>query len=89
MQIEIIISGIVQGVWFRKYASEKAKKLHLNGYVVNLPNGNVKIVCDGENLRLNKMIDWCHIGSPSSKVENVEVNEIIDPETFSKFKILR
>ncbi len=46
-QYRILVSGIVQGVFFRKYTYEKANELKLSGWVKNLPNGNVELLIKG------------------------------------------
>jgi acylphosphatase len=89
MKIEIIISGIVQGVWFRKHTQDKALELNLTGYVKNLDTGQVYIYCEGSELNVGKMIRWAHVGSPNSSVEDVEFNEVDDERDFSSFEIIR
>ncbi len=74
--IHLVIHGKVQGVFFRKHALEKANDLGLKGIVRNLPNGNVEIFAEGYDFRLKELIEWCHIGSPNSKVERVEVQDV-------------
>jgi acylphosphatase len=74
--IHLVIHGKVQGVFFRKHALEKANDLGLKGIVRNLPNGNVEIFAEGYDFRLKELIEWCHIGSPNSKVERVIVHDI-------------
>lgn len=68
---KITISGRVQGVWFRKYARDKALELGLKGYVRNEFNGDVYAEAEGSSDDLNLFIDWLRIGSPLSQVENI------------------
>ncbi len=86
--VSIIVSGRVQGVWFRKYAQEKAIELHITGYVQNLPNRSVNIIATGTALQLKQLADWCYIGSTMSNVTNVEVTEL-ELELFDDFRIIR
>lgn len=72
-KVRIIVSGRVQGVFFRKYTLEKAKELGLKGEVKNQQDKSVLIIVAGENWRVDKMIEWCHKGSPLSRVEQVKV----------------
>ncbi len=74
-QVEIIVQGRVQGVFFRASALNKAIYLDLLGMVTNLNNGNVKILCQGETQQINAMIDWCWTGPPASIVSNVIVTD--------------
>ena len=84
--ISIIVTGKVQGVWYRKYTAEKAMELGISGYVKNLPDDSVYILATGIEEKLNALVQWCYIGSPKSKVEKVEVKE--EPlRKFNDFKI--
>lgn len=71
----ITISGKVQGVFFRKYTVDEATKLGLKGFVINRPNGDVYCEAEGEEAVLKQFVEWCHKGSPLSKVTAVEVTE--------------
>lgn len=86
-RVHVFISGKVQGVWFRAYTEAEAKKLGIKGWVRNLPDGRVEAVFEGENDAVDKMIAWCHKGSPYSQVENVEVIEEPYQGEFIDFKI--
>lgn len=74
-RVRVLISGRVQGVFFRAYTQEEAKRFGLKGWVRNLPDGRVEALFEGEDEAVEKMIKWCHRGSPASKVEKVEVFE--------------
>ena len=67
----IIVSGKVQGVWYRKYTHDKASQLGLKGTVQNLENGDVMIEAVGTEEQLNELEEWCWHGSPQSAVTNV------------------
>jgi acylphosphatase len=69
----VYISGRVQGVFFRAYTEEEANRLGLKGWVRNLIDGRVEAVFEGEKDKIEKMIEWCHRGSPHARVDNVEV----------------
>lgn len=84
----IQISGLVQGVWFRKYTHEKALQLQLKGFVKNLPDGTVYAEAEGSEQDVQLFIEWCHQGSPLSKVENVRVEEM-NTKGENSFEILR
>jgi len=85
--IEITIKGKVQGVFFRKYTKMKADELGISGIVKNLANGDVYIIAEANNQKLNDFISWCSTGSPLSEVVEVLTKEIELVETFSGFKI--
>jgi len=87
MTYKFLISGRVQGVWYRKFVSENAKKAGFKGYVKNLPDGRVEAVANIEDEnRLKEFIDILKKGSPYSKVENIEYEKIEDMQ-FDDFEI--
>ncbi|MEA2053901.1 MAG: acylphosphatase [Candidatus Thermoplasmatota archaeon] len=69
----VLISGRVQGVWFRSSTKEKAEELFLNGWVRNLPDGGVEAVFEGEDEKVDEIIRWCYRGPPLARVKNVDV----------------
>lgn len=68
-----MISGSVQGVFFRASASRFAQQLKLKGFVRNLPSGCVELIAEGEEEALKMIIEWCQKGPSGAQVENVEV----------------
>lgn len=74
-RVHILISGYVQGVFFRAYVKEKAKGLRIAGWIRNLPDGRVEAVFEGEKKGVDEMIKWCYKGSPGAKIREVEVKE--------------
>ncbi len=88
-RVKLRISGVVQGVFYRKSAKLEADRLGVFGYVKNLPNGDVEAEVLGEPDRVDKFIQWCWKGSSRAKVENVMVTELpVDKgEKFQKFEI--
>lgn len=69
----VLISGKVQGVFYRANARDEARRLGLAGWVKNLPDGRVEAVVEGEEEQVKKLIDWCHQGPPGAVVRDVEV----------------
>jgi len=57
-RVHIFVSGIVQGVFFRHFTSMKAKQLGLTGWVRNLRDGRVEMVCEGNEDAIKEMIAW-------------------------------
>lgn len=86
--IRIVIHGQVQGVFFRKHTEEQARKLNILGTVRNLPSGSVEVIAQGEITALDSLTKWCFQGSPSSKVESVEVFDTV-MQPFSGFRTIR
>lgn len=74
VRAHLIISGRVQGVWFRASTREVAQKLGVNGWVRNIPGGRVEAVFEGDPEAVSKAIEWCHQGPPGARVEKVDVS---------------
>ena len=72
-QAHLIISGRVQGVFYRASCQDVAVKYGLNGWVKNLPDGKVEVLVQGEKDKIEKLIEWCKKGPPSAKVSDVKV----------------
>lgn len=85
--VRIKISGLVQGVFFRKYIQENAEKLGLKGHVRNLENGDVEVVAEGKDEDVSVMIELCKKGAPHSQVKSIDVQEM-NHIGFDSFKIL-
>ncbi len=66
-----IVSGRVQGVWFRETTRTRALELGLSGSAVNLPDGTVEIIACGQDAALQELQNWLWTGSPMSRVERV------------------
>lgn len=86
--ISILISGKVQGVFFRASAKDKADELGLKGFVRNQPDGQVYIEAEGDHERLFLLESWCKQGPRRAHVERVEIKEG-DLQHFTVFSILR
>jgi acylphosphatase len=84
----IIISGKVQGVYYRQSTKEKALSLGIIGTVQNQPTGSVKVIATGLKQNILSLIEWCRKGPRLAKVESVQMEEI--PFTpFETFSIIR
>lgn len=86
-RVHVVISGRVQGVWFRATTKQKAEQLGLTGWVRNTYDGNVEAVFEGEENSVQEMLDWCRHGPPLSKVENIEVKNESPTNGFDSFSI--
>ena len=70
----VLISGRVQGVFFRDYTRRAAAERGILGWVMNTRDGRVEAVFEGEKEKIEDMIRWCHQGSPMSRVTGVNVD---------------
>lgn len=85
--LHIIVKGKVQGVYFRAYTQKQAVKHNLNGFVRNLPNGDVEIVAEGERADLHALVTWCYKGPLLARVKQVVANPHQGGEVFEGFEI--
>lgn len=81
-----MVSGKVQGVYFRQTTKEKAKTLNITGTVKNLPDGTVHITATGTADQLKEIIEWCWQGPSRARVSNVR-HETCEPKQFQTFTI--
>ena len=70
----VMISGRVQGVFFRAYTQEAAQARNIRGWVMNTRDGRVEAVLEGEKEHVEDMVNWCYQGSPMSRVTRVDVD---------------
>lgn len=84
---QYLVLGRVQGVFFRAFASEAAKRLGIAGYARNLPDGRVEIVAAGRNDALAAFRAELETGPPAARVESIEEFETEPAETFTSFTI--
>lgn len=78
--VRLKIRGRVQGVFFRQSTCQEAKLLKLSGWVKNNPDGSVEALVEGPDDDVKKLIDWCHQGPPSARVDSVDVEEASQEE---------
>jgi acylphosphatase len=85
----ILISGIVQGVFFRREMIEQAQRLGVTGWVRNLPDGRVEAVAEGDKERLDELIRFCHVGPLGATVKGIVVEWSESKSEFRGFRIMR
>ena len=84
---EILVSGRVQGVYYRAFTQEAALRLGLTGFCRNLPDGSVEVVAEGDREVIEILIDRLRIGPPRAKVEAIQVNWKTADKSFKDFSI--
>ncbi len=70
--VRLLISGRVQGVFFRAYTRDEARRLGLKGWVRNLPDGRVEVLAQGDEEDLARLESFCRRGPPYAHVRSVE-----------------
>jgi len=78
----LIVSGKVQGVFYRKFVSQALMKKQFKGYIRNLPDGTVEVVAEIFDDEFDTFLDLLKDGSPLSTVDDIEY-EIIDDAQFN------
>ena len=71
-----IVSGRVQGVFYRKSAQARARALGVRGHARNLPDGRVEVLAIGESGPVATFVEWLWEGSSASRVTAVEVEQV-------------
>jgi acylphosphatase len=72
-RVQVRIRGQVQGVFFRAEARARAESLGVAGWVRNAEDGSVEAVFEGDEQRVDSMVDWCRRGPSGARVDDVEV----------------
>lgn len=86
--VHLMISGKVQGVFYRASAKEKALELALSGWIKNTPDGSVEATVSGSDEAVQQFVDWCRQGPPRAEVSQVSVTPKPD-SGFAGFEVLR
>jgi acylphosphatase len=85
-RVHIIITGKVQGVFFRRETRFFANTHSLLGWVQNKPDGTVEIVAEGMDDKLKDLIRWCWRGPQQAVVEHVKNSWSRATGEFTKFE---
>jgi len=86
-RVHIYVTGMVQGVSFRYYTQQQAGRCGVGGWVRNLSDGRVEAVAEGEEDGVDRLIEWCHEGPRSARVDHVEVLPETPTGEFQGFRI--
>ena len=82
--LQFIVSGKVQGVYYRKYTVNAMRELGIIGFVKNLKNGDVEVVIKNrDDLNIATILEKLNQGSPNSVVENISMQECSENPNFS------
>jgi acylphosphatase len=81
-----VVSGRVQGVWYRDTARQEAERLGLAGSAANRPDGRVVLEAEGEPAAVEAFLAWAAEGPPRARVDAVTV-EAIEPTGETGFTV--
>jgi acylphosphatase len=70
---EILVTGMVQGVFYRAFTQHAAVELGLSGWVRNLPDGRVQAVVEGPRTKVEKLVSRLRVGPPHAVVTDLSV----------------
>jgi len=88
VHLSVRVYGRVQGVFFRYFAQDIARRLGLKGYVRNLSNGDaVEVEAEGDRQQLENLVEQLKIGPPAARVKKVEINWSDYSGQFNDFRI--
>ena len=71
-----LVTGRVQGVFFRQSTARQANDLAIEGHAVNLRDGRVEVLACGERCAVSKLADWLRDGPPAARVDAVSVEDV-------------
>jgi len=89
IQAKLTVKGTVQGVFFRQFVKEAADSLELVGFVRNLEDGDVEIIVDGSDERIDQFVEAVKKGPAHSIIKDVVVEERKWGGEMDDFKVLR
>jgi acylphosphatase len=84
--VRVVVSGRVQGVWFRDACRTEAARLGVTGSVRNREDGTVELVAEGPERAVAALVSWARMGPPRAEVTGVSV-EPIPPRGTTPFLI--
>ncbi len=87
VRAHVIVSGRVQGVFFRTETQDEAYRQNVTGWVRNLPEGRVEAVFEGDKARVDALIEFCRRGPPGARVTIVDTKWETFTGGFKTFSI--
>jgi len=74
-RVHLVVSGRVQGVFYRATCVREAERRGLAGWVRNLPDGRVEAAIEGPEAEVEAMVAWCRQGPPAARVDEMTVQD--------------
>ena len=86
-QLQLMVRGRVQGVYFRASTQREARRLGLTGWVKNRPDGAVEVVAEGEEDQVKDFLGWAQHGPATARVDKVDTRWRSYTGEFASFEI--
>jgi len=86
--MKAVVTGRVQGVYYRVFVQRQATKLHLSGYVQNRRDLSVEIYAEGEKGRLKQLLALLKTGPPGARIDDINIKWTESPNKYSSFTIV-
>jgi acylphosphatase len=88
-QLEAVVYGRVQGVSFRYYTEQIARRLQLTGWVANQSDGSVLVIAEGPPDDLERFVSFLRVGPPAAAVDEVALTWGVATGRFTHFAVRR
>jgi acylphosphatase len=87
-QLQLLVRGRVQGVYFRASTQREARRLGITGWVKNRADGTIEIVAEGEEVSIRELYGWAQKGPTAARVERVDTRWRSFTGDFPDFRII-
>ncbi len=88
VRVHAVIHGRVQGVFFRMETKYAAERFGVHGWVRNLPDGTVEAVFEGDEKKVEDVLDWCKQGPPHASVNKIDSTRETYRAEFERFDVV-
>jgi acylphosphatase len=87
VRVRAVVSGRVQGVFYRDTCRETASRLGITGWVRNLPDGRVEIEAEGSRDAVDRLLAWARQGPPRGRVDGMHIVDLEPAATPGRFEV--
>ncbi|MEX0900382.1 MAG: acylphosphatase [Gammaproteobacteria bacterium] len=85
--VRCIVTGRVQGVWFRGSTQKEAQRFGVTGWALNRDDGSVEVVAHGDDAAVNALVAWLHKGPRLARVDAVQVEPAETKSPLTTFEV--
>ena len=87
VRAHVLVSGNVQGVFFRSNTRSHASMNQITGWVMNLPDGRVEVVMEGNKGRVETLIEFIRQGPAGASIDGLEISWEKPTSKYNSFEI--